>query len=842
MALPATSSVRFGRFQLDVTRRVLLVDGRPAKLTARSVDVLAALIERRDRVVGKDELLDLVWAGLVVEENNLQVHVSTLRKLLGAESIVTVPGRGYQFVAKVEEGLHDTPRGEPSAAPATSQSRTNLPAQPPVLFGRAHDTVSVVELLGSNPLVTLTGPAGIGKTALARAVAHRLLDAFLGGVWWVDLAALRDPRQVVSVICRVLAIGSDDGLPTAAAVGAALRGQSLLLVLDNCEHLSEAVAALVAALLPRAPGVRVLATSQESLRVPAEQVYRLSVLPVVDVDLEHAAGSGAMQLFAARARAVKQGFALTAENVAIVGQICRRLDGLPLAIELAAARLPLLGLEGVRALLDERFRLLTVGPRVGPSRHRALQAAFEWSYALLSDGEQAVLRRLGAFVGGFSLALAQRVAADETSGAWSVIDRLGDLVDKSWVVARGTSTPRYHLLETVRAFALDRLADAGEVEQVRRAHACAMRTLIEDWDRAVAQERRFDVLMQSLEPELGNLRAALAWSIDEAVDRDLAVALIAPSDWLWNETDLWREGWEWCEKVQPWVDQSLPATLQARYWLTAAGLGRVTMRPAHEWAGWAEKAVAAFRACGDNVGLYRALCLLAQTDAGIAYEQAGRCLEEAERIENPAWSPRLRLRRAAALELWHSLGNRMGQAREAGWLSVRLAREAGGAVEVAALTNLADTERALGNGAGAIELCRAAIDRAAELGRGSAAVHAYTTLAPALLQLGRPDDAAAELRTGQAALVRAVGTAFSLLPYLPLLAHARGELQLAAQLVGCAAQIYRRSGRTMWPEEQQGCDRVLEAVRPVLGNDSVATLVAEGSAWDEDEAFDRALS
>lgn len=311
MAPPAADSFRFGRFHLDMTRRVLLVDGRLAKLSARSVDVLAALIDRRDRVVGKDELLELVWAGLVVEENNLQVHVSTLRKLLGAESIVTVPGRGYQFVAKVEVGSLDTPRGE-SVAPSTSQARTNLPAQPPVLFGREHDTVSLVELLGSNPLVTLAGPAGVGETVLARVVAHQLLDAFAGGVWWVDLSALREPKQVVAVTCRVLAIGSDDGLPTAAAVGAALRGQSLLLVLDNCEHLSEGVASLVATLLQRASGVRVLATSQESLRVPGEQVYRLPPLPVADVDPEHAAASGAVQLFAARVRAVQRGFALTA--------------------------------------------------------------------------------------------------------------------------------------------------------------------------------------------------------------------------------------------------------------------------------------------------------------------------------------------------------------------------------------------------------------------------------------------------------------------------------------------------------------------------------------------------
>jgi predicted ATPase/DNA-binding winged helix-turn-helix (wHTH) protein len=831
----------FGRFRLDVARRVLLADGRPAKLRARAVDVLVALVERRDRVVSKEELLELVWAGLVVEENNLQVHISALRKLLGPEAIVTVPGRGYQFVAAVGGSFAPAPSPHAeSAAPEARAARTNLPATPPLLFGREQDGSAVAELLGSNAVVTMAGPSGVGKTALARAVAHQLLAAFPDGVWWVDLSALREAEQVVPLICRVLGIGTDDAAPVADTVGAALRAQSLLLVLDNCEHLSEAVAALVQALLHRAPGLRVLATSQESLRIAGEQVYRLSVLPVVDADVERANRSGALQLFAARARAVVRGFTLTAENLAVVGDICRRLDGLPLAIELAAARLPLLGLDGIRARLDERFRLLTVGSRAAPPRHRALQAAFEWSYELLSDAERAVFRRLGVFVGGFSLSLAQRVAADERGDAWQVVEHLGTLVDKSLVVAQGTHTPRYHLLETSRAFALDRLAEAGEIEALRRTHAKALREVLEESDRAISHAPRFDVVMSALGPELDNLRAALGWAIDQAADRELAVALFAPSDWLWHETNLWREGWQWCRKLLPWIAGPLPRALQARCLLTAAGLGRVTMSPVGEWAAWAEQAAAGFRTCGNDVGLYRTLCLLGQAHGEVTHEQAGRALEEAGRIEDPAWSPRLRLRRAAALELWYHLGDQLPEAREQGLRCVALAREAGGAVEVDALSNLADTERALGNFEAAIELCRATITRAAELGRASAAVHVYTTLAPALLELGRLDEAAAELRAGRDALGRAVGTAFSLLPFLPLLALARGDHRLAVQLIGCARRTYERTSRSMWPFEQQGCGRVIESCRSELPSDALQALLAEGAAWDEDEAFARA--
>ncbi|MBX3604613.1 MAG: helix-turn-helix transcriptional regulator [Piscinibacter sp.] len=833
--------LHFGRFRLDVARRVLLADGRPAKLRARAVDVLVTLVERRDRVVSKEELLEIVWAGLVVEENNLQVHVSALRKLLGPDAIVTVPGRGYQFVAPVEGTSAEERSPHPEGVlPDARAARTNLPATPPLLFGREQDGLAVAELLGSNAVVTLAGPSGVGKTALAQAVAHRLLSTFADGVWWVGLSALREPEQVVPLVCRVLGIGTDDAAPVADTVGAALRAQSLLLVLDNCEHLSQAAAALVQALLHRAPGLRVLATSQESLRIAGEQVYRLSALPVADADVEYANRSGALQLFAARARAVVCGFTLTAENLAVVGDICRSLDGLPLAIELAAARLPLLGLDGIRARLDERFRLLTVGSRMAPPRHRALQAAFEWSYELLSDAERAVFRRLGVFVGGFSLALAQRVAADERADAWQVVEQLGALVDKSLVVAQGARTPRYHLLETVRAFALDRLAEADEIEALRRAHAQALREVLEESDRAIAHAPRFDVVMSALEPELDNLRAALGWAIDEAGDRELAVALFAATDWLWNETDLWREGRQWLQKLLPWIDDTLPTALRARCLLTAAGLGRVTMSPVGEWAAWAEQAAAGFRACDDEVGLYRTLCLLGQAHGEVTHEQAGRSLDEAERIEVRSWSPRLRLRRAAALELWYHLGNQLPKAREEGLRCVALAREAGGAIEVAALSNLADTERALGNLDAAIELCRAAITRAVELGRGSAAAHVYSTLAPALMELGRLDEAAAELHAGREVLVRAVGTAFSLLPYLPVLALARGEHRLAVQLAGCAQHTYQRTGRSMWPYEQQGCERVIESSGAELPSDSLQALLAEGAAWDEDEAFSRA--
>jgi predicted ATPase/DNA-binding winged helix-turn-helix (wHTH) protein len=847
--LPPTDSppFRFGRFRLEPARRALLVDGEPARLGARAIDVLVALVQRRDRVVGKNELFDLVWPGLVVEENNLQVHVSALRKLLGAQTIATIPGRGYQFVARLDDEGEPRRGGAPAdvahGVPTAAASRTNLPAHLPALIGRADEIEAVAALVRDNAVVTLAGAAGIGKTALALAVAQLAVDAYPGGVWWVELAALTDPKQVAPLVGRTLGVVGEDGRPSSAAVATALRAQRRLLVLDNCEHVLDAAAALVEALRRAAPQVHVLATSQENLKVAGEQVFRLSPLAVAEGDFDTAAHSGAVELFVARAQAADRGFVLTRENLGAVVEICRRLDGLPLAIELAAARLPLLGVDGVRARLNERFRVLTGGARLAARRHQTLRAAFEWSHDLLTDPEQTVFRRLGVFVGGFSLELAQRVACDERIDGWAVLDHLGVLVDKSLVIAEGRSAPRYRLLETGRAFALEKLEQAGETDEWLRRHALALREALAGFDDAVAREPRFDHLVHRFEPEVDNLRAALAWACGTGGDRETAIALVACSDWLYNELDLLREGWTWCQAVLPWVDASTPLPLAARFRLTAAGLGRVSMRPAHEWVGWARQAAADSRTLGDAVGLYRALCLLgAQTDRIVPHDEAGAYLDEAARIEDPAWSPRLRLRRQSALEWWFDVGGQMEQSRQAGQRHVVLAREAGGVAEVGALSNLADTEYTLGRSDVAIELIRAAIARAAELGRPSAASHAHGNIVPALLDRDDLAGAAEAIRAGRESFVRSLGTAFSLLPYLPALVARRGDHRLAARLIGCADREYGGSGRTMHPPERRARDRLLDELRAALSEDELQALLREGAAWSEDEAFERALA
>ena len=838
---------RFGRFRLDPVRRVLRADGEAARIGARAIDVLLVLIQRRDRIVSKDELLDLVWPGLVVEENNLQVQVSALRKLLGPQAIATIPGRGYQFIADLDPADAAMPSSVPAlpasgTASAAPDAHSPLLEHQPTLIGRESDLADACALLNGHPLLTLTGPGGIGKTRLALAVASTLQREFSGGVYVVDLASVTDPKRVLAAVASALGIDLPPGKQHAAVVAAALREQTVLLVLDNCEHVIGDVAALAEAILTRALRVRLLATSQAPLRVTGEQVMRLTPLalppPASTTDPGEAGRYGAVQLFVARARAVQRGFLLKPDTAAVVAEICRRLDGLPLAIELAAARLPLLGLTGLRDRLDERLRLLTAGARDAPPRQQTLQATLEWSHALLDVEEQVLFRRLGVFVGGFSLALAQRVAVDADADPWVTLDRLGALVDKSLVVAEGEGTPRYHLLESARAFALEQLAAAGEIDDVERRRADAMVELVTKFDEAIVFAPRFDALVRDVEPEMDNLRAALRWAMAIPAARHTALALLAASNALWVELDPFGDAIAQYLVARGWLDASVPAALEARFQLAFQAMARMRLMQTGEWRDSAWRALELYRSLGDRVGLYKALCGLGGAPRDIIDEaQAGSLLAEAERIEDPSWSPRQRARRQLALEWFHDLGGRFEACREAGLKHVALAREAGALGAIPALSNLADTEFVLGHHEVAVVLCREAIQTAAAIGRPATAVHAYGNMVPALLECGELDQAEEAIRAGRALLVRGLGTAFVLLLPLALLAQRRNLPELAVRLVGCADRAYSDGGRHMHPPEQRMRESVLTSLCGRLSDDAIAALQAEGARWSEDEGF-----
>jgi predicted ATPase/DNA-binding winged helix-turn-helix (wHTH) protein len=521
-------SIRFANAEVRPSERQLLIDGKPAALGSRAFDVLLALVERRERMVRKNELLDLVWPDTVVEENNLQSQVSQLRKLLGPQAISTIPGRGYRFTAAVDESPSSgtaaapqaagAPRGEASGPPTTTVLRTNLPAVLPSLIGRDDDLLALGALIDrhgdTHRLVTIAGAGGIGKTRLAQTLLQARTGAFAHGVCFVDLAPVTDPRQIADTIATALGVPIAVGDAT-EALTRTVAPLEILILLDNAEHLLDEVARIASHLLAAAPGLQLLLTSQAPLKVGGERIYRLDALALPDneVDVEEALTFGAVALFVDRAQAADRRFALDTANVEIVIDICRRLDGLPLALEFAAARVPLLGVHTLATSLGERLRLLTAGSRGAPARQQTLRAALEWSHGLASPVEQVVFRRLGVLAGGSSLELVQQVVADEAIDTWAAVEALGGLVDRSLVSVSADEPPRYRLLESPRVFARERLAAAGEFDTIAARHARAMRSLYESsCDSLIRSGTSAVAAFATMDADLDNAQAALQWA------------------------------------------------------------------------------------------------------------------------------------------------------------------------------------------------------------------------------------------------------------------------------------------------------------------------------------------
>jgi predicted ATPase/DNA-binding winged helix-turn-helix (wHTH) protein len=529
----------FGASRVDRVARQLCVNGAAVKLGARAFDVLLALIDRRDRVVSKNELLDVVWPGLVVEENNLQVHIWTLRKLLGPLAIATIPGRGYRFTAALDEPSDDalTARAEPP------------PQVEPVsrLFGRDADLMALPQAVIAHRLVTVIGSGGIGKTVLAKAVASQLKPSFADGVWLVDLAAIDATQPLAPLVARALnvTLGGGDSIDALVAV---MQRQRLLIVLDNCEHLLLAVATLAADLLARVPQLHLLATSQEPLRLPGEHLYRPGALSLpTDATLDRALLAAAVRLFEARAQQADAHFTLNAANIEAVVDICTQLDGVALAIELAAARVALLGVHGVRDRLGQRLSVLTSSTPAHSERHKTLRAALLWSHALLSVEQKLVFERLGVMAGQFSLAAAQRVATDAAIDEWAVLDHLGALVEKSLVVAHSDAggSMSYRMLETMRHFALELLAASGEEALIREQHLAYVLDLAEQARGPLAGPQQ-GAWLERLTVDRDNLVAALAWCERSENGAETALRITVALERFWLSRGMLAQGHSAC--------------------------------------------------------------------------------------------------------------------------------------------------------------------------------------------------------------------------------------------------------------------------------------------------------
>jgi predicted ATPase/DNA-binding winged helix-turn-helix (wHTH) protein len=820
----------FAGFQLLAGRRRLLSQGQPVKLGSRAYDLLETLVLGRDRVLTKAELLEHAWPGLIVEEANLAVQVLALRGVLGREAIATVPGRGYRFTLPVQvEG--DASAAVPAAPAALSTGaaapsalapgRGHLPLRTDELLGRERESHELLALMGSHRLVTLLGSGGVGKTRLAQHVAQALQPRFAEGVWWVELASLATPTLVAATVAQVLRTSPGPHRDSASAVAATLRAGPALLVLDNAEHVLDGVQALVATVLTQAPQARVLITSQAPLRVVGEQIMRLPSLSLPDDDsLEAARLSGAVGLFEARAHALDPAFHVDEKQRAAVVDICRRVDGIPLAIEFAVARLPLLGLQGLQRALHERLRVLTVHARGTVPRHQTLRAALDWSHGLLSAPEQAVLRRVGVFAGSFTLEAAQRVAADGALDEWTVLDLLGSLIDKSLVLADGPAVPRYRLLETTRLYALERLDDVGERAAVQQRHARALDHALQVPPQlALRDPRRWrtpPAAGAALVAELDNARAALDWA-EAGCDDLLALSLAAGTSHVFLAASL---NAEYLQRVLPLRKRAGSGLLDAVAGLFWARIALACSRNAHP-AGLDAglRAAEIYRRMGDAGRLYDALtwCIAIGSRVAAA-ETVLPLVDEAAALEQADWPAAARSSFQWARHRWLQQQGRSEEALRCAHAQAELLSQGGQwAMHVAWGANVADCELSLGRVESAAARSTAALRELDALGIDENIVgHVMDTLMVALTLLGRAEEA---LRVGRRArrLLEREGDELRLLDTLALSAAMGGRWPDAARIAGHADAALAARGETRWPSAAQRRERLAQQLAAALG-------------------------
>ena len=806
--------LKFEGFEIHPARRQVSINGAPVSLGARAFDLLILLVEHRERVVSKQEIFASVWPGQFVEDNNLTVQVSALRRSLRSEAIATVTGRGYRFVAQPVEDV-----------PAVARRAVgNLPLRAPPVYGRERELTELLQAHETLPCVTLCGLAGVGKTTLAVWAARKMAAArpYAQGVWQVELANVLDPDRLVNAICETIGLEVNPRDVPLSQCLAQLRHREILLLLDNCEHLTDAVATFVDALIKTADHVHVLATSQEPLRVPGEYIIRLNPLEVPPTpDARDAIEYGAVRMLMERVRAsVGDGFDPGAQDLVDMVEICRQLDGVPLALEFAAARVPVLGLAGVRSRLHDRLRLLSRGPRTAPSRHSSLQAALEWSHQLLSAPAQQLLHQLALFPGGFSLQGAELLVGPES--ATRLVEHLDVLVERSLIVLQPGTRPRYRMLETTRAFALEALiATADGVEwSSRLVHAMAQ--LCMD-----AARTRDSALMWQ---EIPNARAALAWALETPGHEQAAITIATFIAVGLGAAGASGEALEHLKRVLPLVDARCPTMLAARFWHWYGRVGSEGRMPVSLSVEAMLTADALFESLGERrhrhscqrhlaeVELEAGHVERAEAHIGIALELEREGASEADRMRRLRVESRLAdargqhdlaLRHAqAALELAEALGikrYRLLLRADMAWTHLQMER-ADAAVD------------------GCLELLRYLDD---SIRQGQARARVLSGLTASLVAAGQveravrsAEDSLIALR--QANLLRARCEVFA------WVAAAAGAIQAAAQLVGAGEAFTSLSENQRDPISKMARQRALALIKPVLGEAELPYWLVQG--------------
>jgi predicted ATPase/DNA-binding winged helix-turn-helix (wHTH) protein len=542
----STIRVLFGPFELNITERTLKKADEVIPLGARAFDILVALIDRAGETVGKDDLIAKVWPDVNVEEGSLRVHVSALRKALGVgqfgrKYITNVQGRGYSFIGPVTR--------EEAGAPNTNAlvRNSNLPAPlDGMMIGRDEVVLQIRNRLWMERLITILGAGGIGKTTVAIAVGQAALVDFVGAVFFLDLSVLRSKDQVIAAIGSTIGLVAQPGDPEEALLEF-LRPRKALLLLDSCEHLIEEVAGIADRICQHAPDVRVVATSREALRTAGEHVLRLQPLDCPPEQSGQTADEilsyPAARLFLERVSARGVDLALGADGAAFVAEICRRLDGIPLAIELAAGRAAIFGVRDIAARLASRLDLLKLGRRTASPRHQTLRATLDWSHDLLSEIERAILRRVAIFAGRFTLEAALAVAEHEGVSRPDVTDAVGNLVEKSLIGARSDSWgTSYRLLDTTRSYAMEKLIASGEHDAIANRHASySIQMLKVSSVTPIASASAWTEHLARYAQEIDNVRSALDWTFSPIGNTVLGIELVVAAIPLWMRLSLVAE-------------------------------------------------------------------------------------------------------------------------------------------------------------------------------------------------------------------------------------------------------------------------------------------------------------
>jgi predicted ATPase/DNA-binding winged helix-turn-helix (wHTH) protein len=856
--MPDPFVYEFAEYRLDPGQRVLTRHGAPVELGSRAMDVLLALLRRHGEVATKAAIMADVWPGTIVEDNNLTTQIAGVRRALGeatgsaARFIVTIPGRGYRFVAE----LRRIPTAD-AAPPATAASgaapdrpldaeRSNLPLQSSSFIGRERELAELRTRLRDRALVTLVGAGGVGKTRTALKLAESVLDEFPDGVFLLELAPLTEDSRIAEALCRLLGVPATGDRPAEQVAVAMLRRKTMLLVLDNCEHVLGGAAPLVAAILRQCPHMRILATSREALSVPGEAVFQMPTLAVpaasATLTAEAALRSDAVRLFAERAADALGAYTLSDEDAVAVATICRRLDGVPLATELAAARLRMLKPAEIAARLENVFRLLTGGSRTALPRQQTLRATIDWSFSLLSAPEQAVLRRLSVFADGCSAEGATIVAGGEGIDPEEVFDIIGALVAKSLMVAdRSGRATRYRMLETTRQYAAEKLLEAGETNRFRLM-AEYLRNVFRVAETAWPTQGT-DEWLAAYGPETENFRAAIGWAFGTALgggDPALGVSLVAQASAIADEMSLQPDLRRWTQAALAHVTADTPPLDAAIIVFLYNTSHQKRMGPSQAPPEQVS-AIARFRELGDRVWLNRALrqTAVARAMPGAPDPEVMAMLEEAASLLRPMGPHKDLATTLAHIGVVHFLTGDHAQSRVTNEQALAMRQALGDRTGVLASTvNLAELLYLDGETSAALSFAMQAEVEARHLNSQSTLALVLCNVA-GYRALGGESDAAHRAATEGLALSRAIGqTYFAILclEHLALALAQRGDYPRAARLLGFINAHYAATGQLRERLEKSVNDRLVTTLENHLAASIRAVLHDEGARWTSEQA------